>query len=242
MSTRNRPHAARSRRRRSRRDRNRPDRVRQLAGRGHTGGGVVRVAAGENFWGNIAAQIGSRHVLVTSTLTSPTADPHLYEPDVANAVAVAEAGLVVENARAGPLPGREPDDGLKSPRTTATAIPAASTATMACVSQLPVRQKNGRPCAATPGRPAAPWAVARGPKAPDATLLGQRAGLHRAGYQLPQVPPGRRTAAAGRGRPERGGLRPCRAAGWAPASRTAGAVTREVWLRAASQPRPVTSL
>ncbi len=55
--------------------------------------GAVRVVAGENFWGNIAAQIGGRHVQVTSILTSPTADPHLYESDVANAVAVAEAGL-----------------------------------------------------------------------------------------------------------------------------------------------------
>ena len=59
--------------------------------------GVVRVVAGENFWGNIAAQIGGRHVRVISILTSPTADPHLYESDVANAVAVAEAGLVIEN-------------------------------------------------------------------------------------------------------------------------------------------------
>jgi zinc/manganese transport system substrate-binding protein len=59
--------------------------------------GVVRVVAGENFWGNIAAQIGGRHVRVTSILTSPAADPHLYESDVANAMAVAEAGLVIEN-------------------------------------------------------------------------------------------------------------------------------------------------
>jgi zinc/manganese transport system substrate-binding protein len=59
--------------------------------------GVVRVVAGENFWGNIAAQIGGRHVRVTSILTSPTADPHLYESDVSNAAAVAEAGLVIEN-------------------------------------------------------------------------------------------------------------------------------------------------
>ena len=59
--------------------------------------GVVRVVAGENFWGNIAAQIGGRHVRVTSILTNPAADPHLYESDVANAVAVAEAGLVIRN-------------------------------------------------------------------------------------------------------------------------------------------------
>jgi zinc/manganese transport system substrate-binding protein len=44
--------------------------------------GVVRVVAGENFWGNIAAQIGGRHARVTSIITSPNADPHLYEADV----------------------------------------------------------------------------------------------------------------------------------------------------------------
>jgi zinc/manganese transport system substrate-binding protein len=59
--------------------------------------GVVKVVAGENFWGSIAAQIGGRHVQVTSILSSPAADPHLYESDAANAVAVAEAGLVIEN-------------------------------------------------------------------------------------------------------------------------------------------------
>jgi len=59
--------------------------------------GVVRVVAGENFWGNVAAQIGGRHVRVTSLLTSPAADPHLYESDVASAMAVAEASLVIEN-------------------------------------------------------------------------------------------------------------------------------------------------
>ncbi len=59
--------------------------------------GVVNVVAGENFWGNIVAQIGGRHVRVTSILSNPATDPHLYESDVANAIAVAEAGLVIEN-------------------------------------------------------------------------------------------------------------------------------------------------
>jgi len=59
--------------------------------------GVVNVVAGENFWGNIAAQIGGRHVRVTSILSSPAADPRLYDSDVADAIAVAEAGLVIEN-------------------------------------------------------------------------------------------------------------------------------------------------
>jgi zinc/manganese transport system substrate-binding protein len=59
--------------------------------------GVVKVVAGENFWGNIAAQIGGPHVQVTSILSSPAADPHLYESDVASALAVAQAGLVIAN-------------------------------------------------------------------------------------------------------------------------------------------------
>jgi zinc/manganese transport system substrate-binding protein len=59
--------------------------------------GVVKVVAGENFWGNIAAQIGGPHVQVTSILSSPGTDPHLYEADVASALAVAQARLVIAN-------------------------------------------------------------------------------------------------------------------------------------------------
>ena len=55
------------------------------------------MVAGENMWGNIAAQIGGAHVRVTSILSDPNADPHLYESDVASALAVAEAGLVIAN-------------------------------------------------------------------------------------------------------------------------------------------------
>jgi zinc/manganese transport system substrate-binding protein len=59
--------------------------------------GEVKVVAGENFWGNIAGQIGGRHVQVTSILSNPNADPHEYEADVASALAVAEARLVIAN-------------------------------------------------------------------------------------------------------------------------------------------------
>ena len=59
--------------------------------------GVIKVVAGENFWGNIAVQIGGPHVQVTSILSSPAADPHLYESDVASALAVAQARLVIAN-------------------------------------------------------------------------------------------------------------------------------------------------
>jgi zinc/manganese transport system substrate-binding protein len=57
----------------------------------------VPVVAAENFWGNIAAQIGGRDVQVTSLITSPTADPHLFETDAHDAALLAEAKVVVEN-------------------------------------------------------------------------------------------------------------------------------------------------
>ncbi|HLG68355.1 MAG TPA: zinc ABC transporter substrate-binding protein [Acidimicrobiales bacterium] len=62
-----------------------------------TPSGKLQIVAGENFWGNIAAQIGGPHVAVTSILSDPNADPHLYESSAANALAVAEAGLVIRN-------------------------------------------------------------------------------------------------------------------------------------------------
>lgn len=57
----------------------------------------VRVVAAEDTWGSVAAQVGGRRVEVTSIITSPTADPHLYESDAANAAAVARAQVVVYN-------------------------------------------------------------------------------------------------------------------------------------------------
>ena len=59
--------------------------------------GVVRVVAAENFWGDIAAQIGGGHVKVTSIISDPSADPHLYASNAANAAAVAQAQVVIEN-------------------------------------------------------------------------------------------------------------------------------------------------
>jgi hypothetical protein len=47
-----------------------------LAASGHAGDGEG--GGGENFWGDIAAQIGGRHVQVISILSGPAADPHLY--------------------------------------------------------------------------------------------------------------------------------------------------------------------
>lgn len=57
----------------------------------------LRVVAAENFWGNIAGQIGGSHVQVTSIITDPTADPHLYESNAKNAAAVSSAEVVIVN-------------------------------------------------------------------------------------------------------------------------------------------------
>ena len=59
--------------------------------------GRIRVVAAENFWGDIARQIGGSRVQVTSLLSDPSADPHLYESNARDAAAVASARIVVVN-------------------------------------------------------------------------------------------------------------------------------------------------
>ncbi|HEX7271003.1 MAG TPA: zinc ABC transporter substrate-binding protein [Casimicrobiaceae bacterium] len=61
------------------------------------GGEVVRVVAAESVYGDIARQIGGGNVAVTSILTSPTRDPHAFEPGAATARAVADAQLLIYN-------------------------------------------------------------------------------------------------------------------------------------------------
>jgi zinc/manganese transport system substrate-binding protein len=55
------------------------------------------VVASTNVYGDIAAQIGGSHVAVTSVLTDPNADPHLFEPGTANGLAVSHARLLIVN-------------------------------------------------------------------------------------------------------------------------------------------------
>ena len=65
---------------------------------GSTGAaGKLDVVAAENVYGDIAAQIGGTHVSVTSILSSPSADPHLYEPGTASGLAVAGAQVVLQD-------------------------------------------------------------------------------------------------------------------------------------------------
>jgi zinc/manganese transport system substrate-binding protein len=55
----------------------------------------VAIVAAENFYGDVARQIGGPAVKVTSILSNPNQDPHLFEASPAVARAVAAARIVV---------------------------------------------------------------------------------------------------------------------------------------------------
>lgn len=55
------------------------------------------MVAAENFWGDITRQIGGSRVTITSVISDPNADPHLYESDAKTAAAVSKAQLVIVN-------------------------------------------------------------------------------------------------------------------------------------------------
>ncbi len=57
----------------------------------------LHVVAAENFYGDIARQIGGGDVSVTSILASPDQDPHLFELSPSVSRAVSKAGLLIEN-------------------------------------------------------------------------------------------------------------------------------------------------
>ncbi len=57
----------------------------------------VKVVAAENVYGDMARQIGGADVAVTSILSSPDDDPHLFEASPATAKALADAKVVVVN-------------------------------------------------------------------------------------------------------------------------------------------------
>ncbi len=59
--------------------------------------GLITVAAAEDFYGDVASQIAGAHATVVSLMSDPNIDPHEYESSVKDAVAVANADLVIEN-------------------------------------------------------------------------------------------------------------------------------------------------
>jgi zinc/manganese transport system substrate-binding protein len=59
--------------------------------------GNIEVVAAENFYGNVAQQIGGDRVSVTSVLSNPDQDPHLFEVSPAIIRQVVAAQIVVYN-------------------------------------------------------------------------------------------------------------------------------------------------
>jgi zinc/manganese transport system substrate-binding protein len=57
----------------------------------------VKVVAAENFYGDMASQIGGVNVAVTSILSNPDDDPHLFEASPATAKALSDAKIVIAN-------------------------------------------------------------------------------------------------------------------------------------------------
>jgi zinc/manganese transport system substrate-binding protein len=57
----------------------------------------IAVVAAENFYGDVAEQVGGSAVTVTSILTNPDQDPHLFEASVSTARALAAARIVIYN-------------------------------------------------------------------------------------------------------------------------------------------------
>ena len=57
----------------------------------------VKIVAAENVYGDVAGQIGGANVAVTSILTNPDQDPHLFEASAETARALADAKVVIVN-------------------------------------------------------------------------------------------------------------------------------------------------
>ena len=57
----------------------------------------VKVVAAENFYGDLASQIGGANVAVSSILSNPDDDPHLFEASPATAKALSDAKIVIAN-------------------------------------------------------------------------------------------------------------------------------------------------
>jgi len=59
--------------------------------------GPVTIVAAENFYGDLAKHVAGSHATVTSILSNPDQDPHLFEADAATAKSLANARIVIAN-------------------------------------------------------------------------------------------------------------------------------------------------
>jgi zinc/manganese transport system substrate-binding protein len=62
-----------------------------------SGGAKIKVVASTDVWGDLAGSVGGDKVEVTSIITSPDADPHEYEANTRNQLALTDAAVVIEN-------------------------------------------------------------------------------------------------------------------------------------------------
>ena len=58
---------------------------------------IIKIVAAENFYGNIASQLGGDKVTVKSIISNPNVDPHEYESSVEDGISIAKAGIVIKN-------------------------------------------------------------------------------------------------------------------------------------------------
>src|ERR1700744_3226561 len=67
-----------------------------MASPAHAADGKVAVVAAENFYGDIARQIGGDRVAVVSIMNNPDQDPHLFEttPGIVKQIAGAQIAIV----------------------------------------------------------------------------------------------------------------------------------------------------
>jgi zinc/manganese transport system substrate-binding protein len=60
----------------------------------------IAIVAAENFYGEVAQNIGGPQVSVASILSNPNQDPHLFEADASTARLVSRADIAIENGAA----------------------------------------------------------------------------------------------------------------------------------------------
>lgn len=57
----------------------------------------IQVCSAENFYGNVAEMIGGKHVKVSSIISNPGADPHLFSVSPKNVIEVTDSQVIIYN-------------------------------------------------------------------------------------------------------------------------------------------------
>lgn len=57
----------------------------------------IQICSAENFYGNVAEMIGGKHVDVTSIISNPDADPHLFATSPKTAITISKAQIIIYN-------------------------------------------------------------------------------------------------------------------------------------------------